>query len=236
MPSRQNEKKVKKKEWSTIVYNSLEVRSSFELYIDKEKILLEHVPGIWESDSKLMADILLLKKSDAYCWLVDHVRTAKYEDFKGVKTKEIEPINLEKVKIKLERLLPILLKVRKLLDKDLPLNIHFISDGNNFYFLNCRLTDEIHWEYNNDKLGYKVQSVSDLEKWDGKTAILFTPQIKRGDEMSLLAFIPFLKKAKVPIFAEFGILSHPAILLREFGIQVLPKLSEHHFYKIKTNI
>lgn len=224
--------RLKRDEWSVIAYSSLKVRESFELYLDKDKTILEHVPGMWESDSKLMADVALLTQNNISFWLVNEVRTAKYEDYSGVYMKKSDSIPLTRAYNYMKGFFPIIKKIRLLFERDFPLNLHFVSDGKRLFFLNCRLSQQIDWITHGESTPYVIHDISDCSKWDGKNSILFCPRLSRGEESSLFEFIPFLKQIHVPIYVDFGILSHPAILLREFGINVLPRLTHHKYYKI----
>lgn len=226
--------KMKRDEWSVIAYNALEVNDSFELYLDKEKVILEHVPGIWESDSKLMADTVLLTKNNISFWLSNEMRIAKYEDFSGVCMKKVEPVSLMNAYRCISALFPVIEKLRGLLEKDLPLNFHFISDSERIYFLNCRLSPQINWRVEDSCTLYRISKIADCAEWNGKEPILFEPQLCRGEEKSLVKFIPFLKRVEMPIYVNFGILSHPAIMLREFGINVVPRLLHHNYYRIRN--
>lgn len=227
--------KIKHAEWSVIAYQSINVEESFELYLDKEKIILEHVPGIWESDSILMADIALLTEKNSNLWLVNEFRTAKYEDCTGVRMKRVEPMSLETACNYVGKIFSQVKNLRQILDQKLPLNFHFVSDGSCTYFLNCRLSSRINWTDYSDNALYTIHNMSDCAGWDGKKAILFSPQICRGEEHSLAEFVPFLKRSNVPIYIDFGILSHPAIMLREFGIHVQPRLLQHNHYNLINN-
>lgn len=227
--------KIRHADWSVIAYQSINVKDSFELYLDKEKMILEHVPGIWESDSKLMSDIILLTEKDICLWLVNESRTAKYEDCTGVHMKQIEPVPLEAAYYYVSKIFSIAKRLRRVFDQNLPLNFHFVSDGTCIYFLNCRFSSWIDWPDYSESALYTIQNMSDCAGWDRKSAILFSPELCRGEEHSLSEYVPFLKQSNVPIYIDFGILSHPAIMLREFGVHVQPRLLQHSYYKLINN-
>ena len=227
---------LKERDWSVIAYRSLDVKESYELYLDREKAVLEYVPGMWESDSRLVADVAVLTDRSLCFWLAKDDRIAKYEDCTGVWRQCVQPTTRTKAYNRFRNFLPFIRELRALFKNDLPLNFHFVSDGEHIYFLNCRLSKEINWTIRNDKELYIVRKVSDCAGWDGRSAILFRPNLRRGEEASISSFIPFLKKTGCPIYVEFGILSHPAIMLREFGISVLPRFNSHSFYKVSNHL
>ena len=222
----------KQPDWSVIAYPSLTVQKSYELYVDRDVLILEYVPGIWESDSGLAADTVIFTQ-DRFCiWLVKQPRNAKYEDEKGVYTLQLPPTSLDQIRKELSVRVPTLQRLREIFSRDLPLNFHFVSDGDQDYYLNCRRTSRIFWE---DRYGGPVQiieNMDDCSRWDGKSGILFRPKLHRGEEFLLFQFAPFLKSLPVPIFVEFGILSHPAIMLRELGISVIPYFLHHDYFEI----
>lgn len=218
--------------WSVIAYSSLTVRKSFELYLDRDEIILEYVPGMWESDSVLATDTVLLIRKKACFWLANQPRNARYEDEKGVRTTLVPPSSFEQMRKELTQRIPTIRKLQEMFSRDLPLNFHFVSDGEQDYFLNCRCTHRIvlgNWYGGPVQV---VEDVADCSRWDGRSAILFRPKLHRGEELLLFQFIPFLKSLPVPIFVEFGILSHPAIMLRELGVYVLPYFLFHDYYEM----
>jgi hypothetical protein len=46
------------KKWELIVHEYLNVRRNFELLLHKTYLLLEHIPGMWESDNMLNPDVI----------------------------------------------------------------------------------------------------------------------------------------------------------------------------------
>ena len=223
---------VKQPDWSVIAYSSLMVRKSYELYIDRDAVILEYVPGMWESDSVLAADTVMLTQDQACFWLVKQPRNARYENEDGIRTALVPPTSFEQMKNELFQRISTFRRLREMLSRDLPLNFHFVSDGEQDYFLNCRRTHRIFWENRYGGPIQVIEDVSDCSCWDGRSAILFRPRLHRGEELLLFQFIPFLKSLPVPIFVEFGILSHPAIMLRELGISVMPYFLYHDYYEI----
>jgi hypothetical protein len=64
-----------------------------------------------------------------------------------------------------------------------------------------------------------------LDDWDGLTPILLKLDLNRGEEHSIVSIAEFLSKQGAVIFTQFGVLSHPAMILREYGLQVFPLLA-----------
>ena len=223
---------LKQDDWSIIVYPSINVKESYELYMDHEKTVLEYVPGMWESDSHLLADTTVLIGNSLKLWSSRERRVAKYENSKGVWTEYVRPTDKNAAIKRFQEMLPTINALRTVFRNDFPLNFHFVSDGERISFLNCRLSKEINCSLHNGNDFFEIRNISDCEDWNGQPAILFCPNLRRGEESIVLEFVPFLKNAGVPIYVKFGILSHPAILLREFGIAVQPYFHNHRFYNI----
>lgn len=224
--------KTKEPEWSVIVYKSISVFDSYELYIDKDKMVIEHIPGIWESDSNLMADTIVLTHSKLLIWLAKERRIAKFTNYSGSSYFDAHPTHLDDFLEQLYLRLPTFRKLQSIFQKDLPINLHFVSDGTQDYFLNCRTSSNINFEHKNPIYMHKIKDICDCNKWDGKSNILFSPDLNRGEELFIYKFVPFLKSVPSPIFVEFGILSHPAIMLREFNIPIMPIFVDHKYYEI----
>ena len=220
-------------DWAMVLYNSINVRDSYELYLDARRMILEHIPGMWESDSKLFADTIYVNDGQLDFWLAQEERLAKLEDEQGIVWKMTAPLSQGDAYELAERLFPIAKKLREDFSADLPLNFHFVGDQNNYYFLNCRLSARISNKIDIPEHLYHVASIDDMRRWDGHSSIMFEPDLERGEEVFLTEYIPFLKEVRVPIFVKFGILSHPAIMLREFGIETQPLFLHHTHYSWK---
>ena len=222
-----------REDWSVILYNSIRVLDSYELYLSSDQTILEHIPGMWESDSRLFADAVFQNSGRTDYWLTTERRLAKIEDEEGVSWKIVKPASLECATALMDSLSPVIQKLKRDFADDLPLNFHFVRDECRFYFLNCRLSAQIIRKNGLPGTLHRVAVPDDVRTWDGRAAILFEPDLERGEEIFLLEYIPFLTAAKVPVFVKFGVLSHPAIMLREFGVDIRPVFLRHTHYSIQ---
>ena len=108
--------------------------------------------------------------------------------------------------------------------------MHFVEDEKGiYYFLNYRKVPEISECVMSEKELTVINSLDDFSKWKGED-ILLKIDLKRGQEILLKQVVPLLRESGTKVYVEFGLLSHPAILLREFGIEVLPLYSIHKKY------
>lgn len=219
-------------DWTVIVHNCIDIKSSYELYIDNEKAILEHVPGMWESDSKLNADFVLFNNSHMEFQRVKTERKSRFENYDGNKIISVLPLTRQQLVDKAKKVCRIIKKIENEISCYYPLNFHFVEDKNNkLFFLNIRLLSKIDKIYAPSNCLYKISNKNDLANWNGEDSLYLSLDIIRGEEGLLYDIIYDLKKINKPVYVEFGILSHPAIMLRESGIDVLPLFEQHdHFH------
>lgn len=74
---------------------------------------------------------------------------------------------------------------------------------------------------------FPIKSYDDIKKWDKKTDLLLTLTVYRKDKDKFLKLIDEIKKYKNEVYVEYGLLSHPAILLREAGLATKPYLKDY---------
>lgn len=216
-------KENRKAMWTTIVHNSINVNRSYEVYMDKEKIIIEHVPGMWESDSKLRADFIVIKDNNMFIERVVGERKAKFENCFGVSIENSKPFKKDELREKVRLIYKDLMIVKKKWREKYPINLHLVEDEKErFCFLNIRPASDIEFFLRPAKQLFEIKDRNDLDKWNQEDDLVLRLDIGRGEENRLFQIIPRLKNIKRPVYVEFGILSHPAILLRENGICVLP--------------
>lgn len=227
-------------DWLGIVSDFVHVQHSFEAYLGENDLLVEHVPGNWETDNMLPPDIFLWSGAPRFL-RVARSREARYElpgeqnERRSVQSR-VPPLTAEHAEAMVTHFLPKLKQIKKRFAQELPLNVHFTSDDDGWYFLNIRPTDELDVSnlgtnpdgtFRLNRL-YLVAKGSDLRAWDGQTEIVMTVSEDRA------RFAHFIKVARElrdlgvkSVYCTFGLLSHPAILMRELGIQVKPLLLTH---------
>lgn len=214
-------------DWTIILHESVDVMHSFELYLDDEKAILEHMPGMWESDNKNSTDIWIIENSHVISYFVDSFRTAKYENKNGEYYKIFKPFKTSEIERIGKRILDYINILKENWQTKDGINFHFVLDEKGeIYFLNQRETTKLINCYEMLESPIEVKTYNDLLTCSGNN-ILLKIDLKRGEEILLKDFIPLLKEKKVKVFVEFGILSHPAILLREMGIDVYPYYTIH---------
>ena len=215
----------RQQDWATIVHESIDVQSSFELLITADSTLLEHVPGMWESDNSLDPDVIMFDGDTMRAWACKEPRLGRFITEHGVGERFVSATPLSILKAWGKRLMPVVERLRQDFQHALPLNFHFVADSEErWFFLNARRG------FNLETLRgavsgnpYIVRVASDLDGWDRHRPILLRFTTERGSESRILAIAERLMHRRgVPLFIDFGVLSHPALILRELGFTVVP--------------
>ena len=214
-------------EWAVILHESISVRNSYELYLDENKAILEHVPGMWETDSKSAADTWIFRGHQVEAYAANCLRKARYENASAKEYHMIEPYTEKEIREIAVEIFPYIEKVKKYWPVVERGGFHFVRDiEGRIFFLNHRKISEIpEWEENYKELTV-IENEEDFSKWKGGD-ILLKLSLKRGEEVLLREYIPALKRMGAKVYVQFGILSHPAILLREMGIEICPEYTLH---------
>lgn len=227
---------LKHNDYFTIVHSYMEVARSFELLVDNDFLILEHIPGLWEADNTLEPDVIFLEGSEATILRVKEKRQKIISTPYSTKRIFENPEDLEMLKKWCQKVNQICNKIiRPKFKENLPLNFHFIEaiDGK-WNFLNIRRMVRLSKRYVRGGSFFYVRNINDLAGWDGKTSILLKLSVARGEEKNLVELAEALPKGNIEVYICFGYLSHPAIMMREFGINIVPAYfnREIHSYKI----
>lgn len=219
--------------WLGIVHSYMDVVRSFELYLADDHWVLEHVPGVWESDSTVSPDVLIARGQHVQGLLMGEPRRVKLLSPRG-RTDIVSPPEARSALVDWQnRLRPLLPELRAHLATSLPLNIHFVADGNDAWqFLNIRRTKPIGQDFSQRGHFHVVSDADDLESWDGNKQLLIAVAVQRGEEASIVRIVSALPADVRKVYVAFGVMSHPAIVLREQGIETIPAYSSHEIFQI----
>jgi hypothetical protein len=215
--------KKERNDYAIIIQEYTRLINSFELYDDGNVSYLQVLPGIWEVDATEAPDIVQEKAGELTIWRFRQPREAKLINDKNKFYKEKrDPFTFSQLKEfykKLESYKDRLEIVRK---KFNPLFCHFYEDDQGrFCFINLRNVGGVPINEGSPSAFHVVKGISDIETWDGNLPILFDVQTERDDDTPLIETIKALRNKEIKsVFVNYGILSHPAILLREAGVQV----------------
>jgi diadenosine tetraphosphate (Ap4A) HIT family hydrolase len=210
--------------WATIIHPHILVRRSFELLVTDSEALLEHIPGMWESDNVLDPDVLMFKASRVQAWRYAQPRSAHLAGTGHWKHETVAPVALADMKHWATRLAALVDTLRRDFAPALPLNFHFVEDNDGrWYFLNIRPGFRLDMPRISDEPAHVVRTADDLEDWNRTAPILLRFTAARGDEDRVLAIAEKLpKRVGFSLLVDFGQLSHPAMILRELGYSLLP--------------
>jgi len=212
----------REKSWTTIIHPYIDVKYSYELLLDRNAILIELVPGIWESDNILDPDAILLYGPNARSWKYRKSRVAKFAGPKGYYNEPIESLTWNKLEEVVSRASDIASNLRSDLMAALPVNIHFVEDSvGDWHFLNLRKGFSIESLILRFLSPHIVSSVSDMERWNGLSPILLRFATDRGAENRIVEIAKRIPSGS-SVLVDFGVLSHPAMILRELGHNPVP--------------
>lgn len=223
-----------KNEFFTIVHAYLRVARSYELIIDKDYLVLEHIPGLWESNNTLEPDVMILDGRKATLLKVKNSRQKLVVGPAFAKHIIEVPQDDKFFTSRISKLVHITHSILlPTLGENLPLNCHFVeTEDEEFNFLNIRRIARVNRKYVRGGSFFHVRRLEDLAGWDNKTPILLRLTTQRGKEKELIELANYLPKGSFEVYVTFGYLSHPAILLREFGVNVVPAYFDREIKEI----
>lgn len=219
-----------------IVSDYMFVEHAFEAYVDTTRAIVEHVPGNWEPQNNLRPDVLVFEDDSVHGWRVTERRRASFELPSAAQRpasllRDVEPVDEDQLMEWGRELQAFLKKFRRKFHNHLPLNFHFVRVGENWHFLNIRPTRDLpvtrshrtpQSEFKRQRL-FLVTAPDDLRSWDGAAPILLTLTPDRPDAECLATLASALHEEGITtVYTSFGVLSHPALVLREFGLEVQP--------------
>jgi hypothetical protein len=214
--------------WFCIVHEYIDLQHSFRLYVDKEKKIMEHIPGMWDSDNRSSPDIIISQEDYVYLYRYRNTRSVKLmKDWKPTWL-ECSPVEFDEMRSWLSYVRRYDKIIRLLAKHFRPFACYFVTDVDDVpYFLNIYETGVVGIPEEKSSELHVVASLTDLETWDGQKNILLrvTAERSRQDEIYLIA--GKLANTTAIVYTDFGALSHPAILLREYGVKVVPFYLSH---------
>lgn len=225
-----------------IISDFVFVGSSFEAYLSEDSLMVEHVPANWEADSTLSPDLFMWTPGRFDYFRVRTPRECIVElpSEDGLASARVEvrpPLEDSVAESWAGQIVAHFERIAAKLYGQLPLNVHFIADEDGEWrFLNIRPTQPI-VEWGNAVVAdgrfkpnrfYLVNSVEDVAGWDEASRILVTaaPERRKVDTIARVG-VNLQSRGVTTVYCSFGILSHPAIVLRELGIEVRPLYGDH---------
>jgi len=217
----------RRKEWTTIIHPYIKVSHSFEMLVSSESVLVEHIPGMWESDNTIEPDVIIIRNWKARAQISTNSKQVRFVGPNGTRVQTSIPTDLSQIQRWAERIAPAADILRRDLATALPLNIHFVEDTNKlWFFLNIRRGFRLADVPIGSGKPHIVREASDIDIWDKHSPILLRFSIDRGKENRVIEIAEKLQNYRdTPILVDFGLLSHPALILRELGFILVPTYS-----------
>lgn len=219
--------------WFGIIHEYMSVVRSFELFVSSDRFILEHIPGLWESENEEPPDVIVHTSGLIECLRVTKRRRAKFEDPKSVSFRYARALSKRRLADWAHRVGKYVARLRSLIEENLPVVCHFVGDENDrWQFLNIRRSGPVGSPNTKPFRMSVIRNESDIAAWDGQSPPLVKVPVPRGDERHLSALAKRLPAGCV-VFVDFGVLSHPAMVLREFGLDVRPVYQTHDRFVIQ---
>lgn len=226
------------REWAAIISDYVFVEHAFEAYLDEHFLIVEHVPGNWEPQNELQPDVFVFEERSTQAWRCKERRRARYElpsafGEPASLLRDVNPIADRLVLEWIRELPERFSQFRHDLRMSLPLNFHFVRAGGRWHFLNIRPTRGLRVERSprspsaefKPRRFFLVTRDSHLDDWDGVAPILLTLTADEPAQASdgLATLARSMREMHIgTVYTTFGVLSHPALVLREFGLNVEP--------------
>lgn len=192
---------------------------------------------MWESDNTLNPDVIYSDFKKVKTWIWNKKRNnLKFADLDF--SEKYQEVVSDDVLVEWQMKLSSVVKIlRDTFKAKLPLNFHFVeNDSKNWTFLNIRKGFDIIVPKESSNDNHIVSNLFDLEKWDGKKHLYLKISSQRDYEQKLLEIIKKLpKNTDKIIFVDFGLLSHPAMILREFGYNLVPSYFTKDIEEVSSN-
>ncbi len=195
-----------------------------------DELVMEFIKGGWNADYSINVDTVTFKDGLSKWYVYQGHRTVPYVVNGQVIQKRIGPLERKTIQKIFSSVSPQIGKITKLLDNEFN-SLEFLIDSN--YCLkpielqNIATVDhQLKINKCPDKV-FELKTPHDLKRWDRTTDLLISipADMDRADE--LLLVIKEIKNFVSHVYINYGILSHPAILLREEGIKVERKMSNY---------
>jgi hypothetical protein len=195
----------------------------------EDELVMEFTEGDWNSEYCLNTDTAMFKNGVSTWYLYKEKRKVAYVDKQDVKSKFIDPIDDKTAKAIFGKIAPKISTLEELLKGEFN-TLEFLIDDNLSFkplkLLNIFTEDEQILQKNKSKEEiFELKTPHDLKKWDKKTKLLISIPATEDRADALIGVISEIKKYTDSVYIGYGILSHPAILLREAGISVERKVS-----------
>ena len=198
-----------------------------------DELTMEITEGDWNIDYAINTDTAIFADGVCTWYLYKEQRRVPYIVGSEVKEKSTDPISEKDAKSIFKEVVKKIDKLKQLLSGDYNSLELLITDDFKIKPLELRNID-INGDGMKDIEGagiFEIVVPADLRKWDRKTPLLISipTSVDRAD--GLMSVIKEIKDHTDFVYISYGVLSHPAILLREAGISVERRISNFRTVK-----
>ena len=224
-----------KKGDTIIVHDLLHAKYDGTITLLGDELILEFIEGDWNSGYSLNADTAIFSNGISTWYLYQNRRITPFVNGSKIEFKEIHSISEETAKKIFKNIIPQLPFLNELLSGDFNSLATLIDDDGRLQPMKLHTIkpDYISSILEKENRVFEVKESSDLRRWDKNTKLLISipANVDRADK--LMGVISEIKKYTDSVYISYGILSHPAILMREAGLKVERKISNYKILKFK---
>jgi len=224
-----------RKDFIILIHNLMHAKYAGTITKVDTELFLEFVEGDWNADYSLNMDTAIFSGGESTWYLYQKIRRVPYVSEADVKYKEVRPVNDNLAKTMNQKIASKINLINEILSSEYnSLELLIDMDGNfqPLKLLNIRsLTRHIPTKLQDEV--FEIKTPHDFIRWDKKTKLLISIPANIDKADALLSVISEIKKYTDIVYISYGILSHPAILLREAGLKVERKMSNYKVLKFK---
>lgn len=212
-----------------IIHPFIEARYVGTIYFYRHKILINLIKNnIWDPSVAKNCDIFSIQNKKAIIYRYLKERIVYFLQDNQLKKQRIKPLKnkeIDKLLIIFNRQDFIFDNIKKF--KNIILEF-IISPDDKFYGMEMEYSNKpTKLPFSKINNFFSIKNYKDIKKWDKKQKLLLSIDVFRQDKDKFLQLIEEIKPYQKEVFIEYGLLSHPAILLREQGINTKPYIKDY---------
>lgn len=218
---------------TTIIHDFVTPEFSGSLIKKNNKIYLSLIHGVWESESSKSCDNIIISKNNAKIFLNPEEKECLFVNKEKLDKKTIQSNEQEITRIIKE----LYSQIKELDFKEGILYEFIISQDNNLTIMEYKQVENFN-EFDGDLNVFdffEISKYSDIKKWDKVRDLVLSVPVTRENDLEFIKMIEEIKKLKDKVYVTYGLCSHPSILLREFGINVIPFNEKRKIIEIELN-
>ncbi len=224
-----------RKDYTILIHNLMHAKYAGTITRVNNELILEFVEGDWNADYSLNMDTAVFADGESTWYLYQKTRKVPYVAGTEVKYKEIDPVRSQLAERIYKNIVPKISLIKDILSTEYNSLELLIDEDGKFHPLKLLNINSLPHSTPLEVLDniYEIKTYHDLEHWDKKAKLLISVPANIDKADTLMNVITEVKKYTDGVFISYGILSHPAILMREAGLKVERKISNYKILKFK---